>query len=227
MRLIHTCSGLLSIVGAAFLFAATHALIIGPVDIDPPAIKTDGPVKGDPNRVRSAASEDEPGQDQAAEPAETQNAPTQPEVRSLNQRPNPPAAEQPAQSPEQADPSALLDAPVPEGMLTLRQSHELWEQGAYFIDARHEHEFDEGHIQYAAWLTSTLFDTDRDRAFAVVESMPPNSTVVIYCVGGECDASKNVARRLEQLGFSDLRIMGVGYNEWAAAGLPVSEGDEP
>ena len=53
---------------------------------------------------------------------------------------------------------------------------------------------------------------------------------MIYCVGGDCDASKNVAARLEQFGYTDLRIMGAGYNEWEMAQLPKAfgpEGSEP
>jgi rhodanese-related sulfurtransferase len=76
-------------------------------------------------------------------------------------------------------------------------------------------------------LASTLFDTDSDRAFEIANSMPPGDTVVIYCVGGECDASHNVARRLAQIGFTDLRIMGVGYTDWVNAGFPIEEGSAP
>lgn len=225
MRLIHTCSGLLSIIGAAFLFATAHALIIGPVDINPPPTKTDGAVKGDPNRVRNATPAQESSQTQDDE-SEDPGA----QIRDLRDRTQSGGDEPPRDSEQAADdgPSdELLDAPVPEGTLTLRQSHELWEQGAYFIDARHREDFEGGHIQYAAWLPSTLFDTDPSSATAVISSIPPDATVVIYCVGGECDASHNTARRLAREGFTDLRIMGAGYAEWVAAGLPTNEGSEP
>ena len=212
MRLIQTCTGLLSIIGAAFLFATVHAIVGEPINLDPVVTKTEGEVKGDPNRNRATSVEEDP--------AET----NEPSIRDIHQKPDEPAD---AGNETGVDIDALLDAPVPEGMLTLRQSHDLWEQGAYFVDARHEHEFEAGHIQYASWLPSTLFDTDSDRAFAVVDSMPMDATVVIYCVGGECDASKNTARRLQQIGFSDLRIMGVGYSEWAEAGFETSTGGEP
>lgn len=220
MRLIHTCSGLLSIIGAAFLFATAHALIVEPVSIDPPVLNDgDAPVKVDPNRVRRPV---EPGK--SNQPEGVDDVPTDESGQAPVE-----AAEQPESNdivietePNPLDP--MLDASVPEGTLTLRQCHSLWEQGAYFIDARHEEEFLAGHIQYSFWLTATLFDTDSDRAFAVVESMPPDATVVIYCVGGECDASKNVASRLQQIGFTDLRVMGVGYEDWAIAGFPIEKG---
>lgn len=213
MRCMHITSGLLSIVGAAFLFGTVHALLIEPINIAKVSTRTDGEVTG--------------GQGRRGDPGETDPLPDEPADTDAG-------AEEPAeetaspQSPIEIDvPAEVLDAPVPEGTLTLRQSYELWEQGAYFIDARHEHEFEEGHIQYAAWLASSLFDTDSDRAFAIAQSMPPESTVVIYCVGGECDASHNTARRLEQIGFTDLRIMGVGYTDWVDAGFPTGEGSAP
>lgn len=213
MRCMHITSGLLSIVGAAFLFGTVHALLIEPINIAKVSTRTDGEVTGGQGRRGDPGSTD-PLPD---EPAETDAGEVEPAEETGS-----------SQSPIDIDvPDEVLDAPVPEGTLTLRQSYELWEQGAYFIDARHEHEFEEGHIQYAAWLASSLFDTDSDRAFAIAQSMPPESTVVIYCVGGECDASHNTARRLEQIGFTDLRIMGVGYTDWVDAGFPTGEGGAP
>lgn len=213
MRCMHITSGLLSIVGAAFLFGTVHALLIEPINIAKVSTRTDGEVTGGQGR-RGDPGETDPLPD---EPAETDAGAEEPAEETAS-----------TQSPIEIDvPAEVLDAPVPEGTLTLRQSYELWEQGAYFIDARHEHEFEEGHIQYAAWLASSLFDTDSDRAFAIAQSMPPESTVVIYCVGGECDASHNTARRLEQIGFTDLRIMGVGYTDWVDAGFPTGEGSAP
>ena len=218
MRLISTFTGLLSIIGAAFLFATAHAMIAKPVSLAPPDLKT-GSEGGtfDPSRDRRSPQN-----------IESESTQTDSEIESDAT----PAIEQPEDtvvSTEVApsDTDALLDAAVPEGMLTLRDAYTLWEQGAYFLDARHEHEFEAGHIQYATWLPATLFDTDSDRAFATVDTMPPDATVVIYCVGGECDASKNTANRLQQIGFSDLRVMGVGYGEWREAGLPTTEGSEP
>lgn len=114
----------------------------------------------------------------------------------------------------------LLDAAVPNGMLTLRQAHQLWLEGAYFVDSRLRDEYDAGHVGLAAYLTAeTLFTAEGE---AEMNSIPPDAQVVIYCLGGdECDASLNTKAILEQFGYTDLSIMGVGYDEWAAAGLPT------
>ena len=200
MRLIHTCSGLLSIIGAAFLFATVHALITKPVSVDAPVLVTDAPISNPRPRGGSDTAEQPDPIDPVAQ------------------------GETPPDTAPAGPGDELLDAPVPDGMLTLRQSYDLFEQGAYFVDARHEEEFNAGRIQYAAWLPATLFDTDSERAYAAVDSMPPDATVIIYCVGGECDASKNTAARLQALGFTDLRVMGVGYDQWVEAGFPIEEG---
>jgi rhodanese-related sulfurtransferase len=116
--------------------------------------------------------------------------------------------------------NARLDAPVPDGMLTLRRAHQMWIEGAYFIDSRHKFEYDAGHISGAAHLTAETFFSDEGEA--EIQTIPPDAPVVIYCLGGDqCDASENTKALLEQSGFSDLSIMGVGYDEWQAAGLPI------
>lgn len=215
----------LAIVGGAFLIGTVQAVAFGPIVLKPANI-TDGveDVKGDPNRINPITPEvplpvidDVDALEDAVQDAIADDIP-----------------EDVLDGIVPRDPTAtfagtvdeLLDAPVPEGSLTLREAHQLWEMGAYFLDARHEHEFEAGHIEYASYLEASLFDTDGKRAFAVTDSIPTDATIVFYCLGGECDASKNTAALLEQLGYTDLRIMGAGYDDWVAAGFPIVTGAE-
>ncbi len=193
-----TLQRVLAIVGGAFLIGTVQAVVFGPVTLGPANLTagTDKP-KGNPDR---------------------------PSADPIPENPDPPIDRPVATYTGKADP--LLDAPVPEGSLTLREAKELWDAAAYFIDARHEHEFEAGHIQYAAFLESKLFDTDIARANAVMDSIPLDGTIVLYCVGGECDASKNTAALLEQYGYTDLRIMGAGYEHWVAAGFETATGSD-
>lgn len=203
---ITTPQRILSIVGGAFLIGTGQAVLFGPVTLGPTSITegSDG-AKVDPNRVNKPdAILSEQIDDENAE--ESQDASSEPSATFTGGL------------------DALLDAPVPDGTLTLREARTLWEEGAYFIDSRHDYEYEAGHIPYAFFLPAQMFDTDSDRAFAIVEQIPSDYTVVLYCVGGECDASKNTAAMLEQLGYTDLRIMGAGYDDWVAAGFEIETG---
>lgn len=214
----------LAIVGGAFLIGTGQAVIFGPVTLGP-ANTTSGTedVVGDPSRtplqepaVPAVPITNTKTLEQAAQDAIAVKIPD--DIVPDDFVPTATFA---------GDADALLDAPVPEGTLTLRETKELWDMGAYFIDARLESEFHEGHIKYASLLLAQWFDSDPDRAFAITDSIPTDATVVIYCVGGECDASKNTAAWLEPLGYTDLRIMGAGYEHWVEAGFETEMGVSP
>jgi len=203
----------LAIVGGAFLLGSGQALISKPITLGPANLTTGtSGTKGDPNRIKQSTP---PAEVPVVEPDPVDET-TPTDVQALSGEPTTSFA---------AAIDSLLDKSVPAGTLTLRESRTVWEAGAYFLDARHEYEFDAGHIQYASYLEASLFDTDPDRAFAVADSIPKDATIVVYCVGGECDASKNTAALLEQLGYTDLRIMGAGYEDWVAAGFETETTD--
>lgn len=224
---IKTPQQVLAIVGGAFILATGQALVMDPIVLEEANITSGtGNVKGAGPRGNPAPDPD----NDVSLPTESPEDPV-PDIQ----------ADKPAESPivQEGGPKtnngptatfaassldALLDAPVPEGSLTLREARELWEEGAYFIDARYEHEFEAGHIQYAALLPAQMFDTDIDHANSVMDSIPLDGTIVLYCVGGDCDASKNTAALLEQYGYMDLRIMGAGYEHWVAAGFEIASG---
>ncbi len=46
-------------------------------------------------------------------------------------------------------------------------------------------------------------------------------TVVTYCSNESCPNSKAVARRLEALGYTDVRTYPGGIQDWVDAGLPT------
>jgi rhodanese-related sulfurtransferase len=54
------------------------------------------------------------------------------------------------------------------------------------------------------------------------ELLPDRSaTVVTYCSNPSCQNSKAVARRLEALGYTDVRVYADGIQDWVEAGNPV------
>lgn len=142
--------------------------------------------------------------------------PTGPDVTPV---PTPPDA---VQSPA-AGPVSPLDAPVKAGSITLGEAFRLFENGAFFLDARYEADFRAGHIEGAFWMPASRVTTPA--GMGELQIIEPGGTVVIYCTGGDCDASENTAIRLEQAGFTfDIRILGKGYQDWLDAGLPTGTG---
>lgn len=50
------------------------------------------------------------------------------------------------------------------------------------------------------------------------------AAVVVYCASGPCRNSELAARRLLQLGYTNVRDYHEGKAEWIAAGLPTESG---
>ncbi|MEM9066552.1 MAG: rhodanese-like domain-containing protein [Planctomycetota bacterium] len=94
---------------------------------------------------------------------------------------------------------------------------------AQFLDARLPSEYDEAHVQGAFYLTPDML-TSVD-ASPVMEFLNPEAPTIIYCVGGDCEASHNVAQYLQEFyGFTTLHIMMDGFPAWEEAGYPVGIG---
>ncbi len=129
--------------------------------------------------------------------------------------------------PGQSDPASPREETL--GVrITLDQARRLYDSGdADFIDAREPHEFQPGHIPGAYNLTQADFLGGKTPE--ALEFLDPARRVVIYCGGGECHASENVAILLQQAGFTSIHIMEAGFPMWVEAGYEVeaSSADEP
>jgi rhodanese-related sulfurtransferase len=93
---------------------------------------------------------------------------------------------------------------------------------AVFADARPLEIFKDGHIAGAYHLDVELFRQGRPD---VLDLLPTDMPIIVYCGGGECDASKIVKRLLNSHGFADVLIFEEGYPAWQAAGYPVETGE--
>lgn len=103
--------------------------------------------------------------------------------------------------------------------ITTEEAAGLHARGVKFIDAREKTDFEEGHVPGAWNITS---DQVMGRAPDLVAFR--DEPVVVYCSGGNCDASENVAKVLQQLGFTKIHIMKDGFPGWQLAGKPVMTG---
>jgi rhodanese-related sulfurtransferase len=51
-----------------------------------------------------------------------------------------------------------------------------------------------------------------------------DTEVVVYCAGPDCDSSVQVAARLIELGYRNVRHYSGGKSDWRDAGLPLEGG---
>lgn len=89
-----------------------------------------------------------------------------------------------------------------------------------FLDAREADKFAESHIPGAFNLTPDSFFNDT--LPEGVGFWPKDSLIVVYCSGGECDASHLVqARLMQEKAFTSVFIIQAGLPGWQSAGLPT------
>lgn len=134
-----------------------------------------------------------------------------------------PSAPSQTQGPASAPPPPSSDAANAQTLgarITIAQARALFDDGsADFIDAREPFEFDPGHIPGAYNLTQAHFAAGSTPE--ALEFLDPARPVVIYCGGGDCHASENVAILLQQAGFTTIHIMTDGFPAWVSAGHEV------
>jgi rhodanese-related sulfurtransferase len=107
-------------------------------------------------------------------------------------------------------------------LISLPQATELWENGiAVFLDARQPEDFVAGHIANAFNLPATSFEAHFDE---IASMLTPESRIVIYCDGTECEFSHLLKERLGEMGFTSVHILFNGWTVWREAGLPTEQG---
>jgi rhodanese-related sulfurtransferase len=89
---------------------------------------------------------------------------------------------------------------------------------AVFVDARAGSFFDEGHIKGAVSLplgeSGILMEHFKNK-------YPPDTSIITYCSGRECDDSHQLAQILLENGYNNVSIFIDGYPAWMAKGYPV------
>ncbi|MBX9737931.1 MAG: rhodanese-like domain-containing protein [Phycisphaerales bacterium] len=97
-----------------------------------------------------------------------------------------------------------------------------------FVDAREPDEFGVGRIPSAVSLPVSAFNGQNAEATEIKINMylRRDLNVVVYCGGGQCDASKLVAKNLQARAFSKVAVYHDGMTGWTAAGLPTESGPE-
>lgn len=96
--------------------------------------------------------------------------------------------------------------------------HFLETGGAYFIDAREDHDFEEGHLKPAIHVpSSAIFENIPSRVMG--GGISASDYIIVYCGGGQCEASHNVADALRnQFGYESVYVYEKGWEEIEASG---------
>lgn len=86
------------------------------------------------------------------------------------------------------------------------------------IDARPAaRQYDPGHLPGAVNIPDSKFEQMTDQLPA-----DKNKLAIIYCSGVECMLSHNVARKMEKLGYANIKVYADGTPAWSTAGLPTA-----
>lgn len=109
-------------------------------------------------------------------------------------------------------------------MLTTEEVKFYREQpGTILLDARSAEEYELGHVAGAASLPLDRFDA----AYPQLEKeLVKAKMIVIYCSGGSCGTSEEVAKKLAEKGLKNLAIDTDGLPGWMRAKLPIKSGQE-
>lgn len=102
----------------------------------------------------------------------------------------------------------------------------LYARNALFIDARRTSSYEEGHV--AGALSMPVGESDlNERLTAIANERDPAEVMVLYCNGGHCGDSYELAQRLWGVGFNNLYIYKDGIPDWMKRARPVRTGRTP
>jgi len=105
-------------------------------------------------------------------------------------------------------------------MITLAAAKDLFESNnSIFIDARHEFDYQAGHIRGAVNIPLKMFDAQ----FTLLNKISKDKVLIVYCDGAECNSSIELAVKLTDSGFTNVKVFFGGWQEWNSAGLPIEK----
>ncbi len=109
--------------------------------------------------------------------------------------------------------------------IPLVEAKKLWDSGtAFFMDARTPADYIAGHIALAQNLPVEKFDQFFPK---VATALSPDSEIVVYCDGEQCDLSHRLMTMLHEHGYNHVRILVNGWTTWRKAGFSTTIGAEP
>jgi len=105
-----------------------------------------------------------------------------------------------------ADKAYMVDLSTTTGLYMKRTKYNV-----HFIDARDTTLYNAGHIPGAANIPFEKV-AQYSEAF---NSMPPGDLYLLYCDGGDCHLSKDLAEYMQGRGYKRIAVYEGGWNEWS------------
>ncbi|KPL07266.1 hypothetical protein AMJ86_04965 [bacterium SM23_57] len=114
---------------------------------------------------------------------------------------------------------AISESPYPKE-IALDEVDSLSKNGAVIIDARLPEFYRDGHIPEAMNIPFEDLRPYLEALFAI----PKDTVIIVYCDGGECELSYDLAVYMIQRGYSNLFEFRGGWEDWLASGRPAATG---
>lgn len=109
--------------------------------------------------------------------------------------------------------------------IRLSAAKQFFDAGAaLFVDAREAPDYATGHVPGAVNLPFDESITDPERLEKLDSRGKP---IIVYCGGGGCEVSIQMAGTLIQAGHKKVLVYEGGYPEWETAKYPIASGAEP
>ena len=106
----------------------------------------------------------------------------------------------------------LWQSPVPASEMVKVAQARAWSDGAIWVDARPDNEFEREHVPGALLLNEDRWNELLPQFLA---AWSPEKKVVVYCSTQGCNASREVARRLRnEAQLKDVFVLEGGWEEW-------------
>ncbi len=110
----------------------------------------------------------------------------------------------------------LSEEPLKADEVSLKQIQQRWQGDVIWLDARPRDQFEAGHIPGARMLNEQEFDNQLLEMLDTLQTT--TKTVVIYCGGQKCEASRHVREKLlTMVPVENCFILKGGWPAWKDA----------
>lgn len=215
------------LLGASCAIGLGHALIHDPIKLRPDQPAGKPREAGGPKPVPFDTALQETINRMAEEPGEETGASG--ETPGVGEGPGPVPSVTP---PRATGPKAPAIDPATLGVeINLSQARWIYEYEvrkgqAQFLDARPANEYLAGHVTNSMHVIPGNFRNGIPQK--VKDFLDPSQRIVVYCSGGDCDASHQVATFMSAAGFDRVHIFVDGFDAWAGAHPgDVQKGPDP